>query len=341
VLARLAYPFWNRDERRIRAFFRLFLPLLGLIAVSPVFVRQLVLRLSAPISIEPAVRYAFRAARGAEQSNVEAVFAECASYPLWTFLVLVVALWLPCRFVDRRSIDDLGLRIDRSYWIDVAFGALLGGALMTAILGVEIIFGWASYRAAPDATNGIPRFAFVPIGAFAFLAVAIVEELIFRGYQLTNMAEGLRSRWLSAPSAVLSALCFSSTLFGFMHVLNPNATLVSTANIVVAGLMLGIGFVMTGRLAIPLGIHFSWNFFQNLYGMPVSGLDHLFFASLLSRHETGPDWITGGTFGPEGGITGLAAIVAGTLCIFGWLRLRYGSLGVDAAIAMPPMFRVR
>ena len=87
-----------------------------------------------------------------------------------------------------------------------------------------------------------------------------------------------------------------------------------------AGLFLGLGFILTGELAIPIGLHMSWNFFQgSVFGFPVSGLK--LGDSLITIQQGGPDFITGGTFGPEAGLIGLAAIILGGLMIVLWLRM--------------------
>ena len=84
-----------------------------------------------------------------------------------------------------------------------------------------------------------------------------------------------------------------------LHANNPNATLLSTLNIVLAGLMLGFGYVLSGELAIPIGLHTTWNLFQNaVYGFPVSGFGP-FGATFLATAQTGPDLWTGGSLAPR------------------------------------------
>src|SRR5690606_7193365 len=139
----------------------------------------------------------------------------------------------------------------------------------------------------------VPRLAFVPATLFVFIAVAFYEELMSRGYHLTNLAEGFTCRWIPPRSAVMLAAFVSSAVFGLAHAGNPNATFMSTGNIVIAGMMLAAGYVTTGQLAIPMGIHLSWNFCQNLFGMPVSGQSTFFYGSILARQESGDPLVTG------------------------------------------------
>lgn len=328
----LALPFWNFDERRLRALLRMILALaIPIVLARMIFDVGKKLLMMPPAwlgAVEPVIE---EHAIHARERNFEATFGD-ASLSMVTTLMVVFVVWAAARYLDRRPLDDLGLRIDRSFWIDAVFGFALGGVLMGGILGAEVVFGWATYQQAGE-VGDVPHAAYAAVSLFTFLSVAINEELVFRGYQMTNLAEGLESRWFRPAVAVFLAMSITSALFGLAHADNPNATLGSTGNIVLAGMWLALGYVLTGRLAIPLGIHFSWNFFQNLFGMPVSGQDRFFVSSVLTRTASGPEWITGGPFGPEGGMTGLAAMAIGTALTLAWVRFRYGALRIDAAIA--------
>jgi hypothetical protein len=142
--------------------------------------------------------------------------------------------------------------------------------------------------------------------------------LFARGYSISNLAEGLNLPRISSKAAVLIAYLFTSIVFGFLHGNNPNATLASSLNLTLAGLFLGLGFVLTGELALPVGLHITWNFFMgHVFGFPVSGVDDNL--SLLAAQQSGPAVWTGGAFGPEGGLLGVAAILFGMLLVWGWV----------------------
>jgi hypothetical protein len=100
--------------------------------------------------------------------------------------------------------------------------------------------------------------------------------------------------------------------------------------------MLAAGYVLTGDLAVPIGLHTTWNLFQGgVYGFPVSGLG--VGASVVAVEETGPDVVTGGAFGPEAGLLGLGAMVVGTAAIAAWVRWRTGDLRIDPAVTTPEL----
>jgi membrane protease YdiL (CAAX protease family) len=179
----------------------------------------------------------------------------------------------------------------------------LGALLMSAVFLVELGFGWITVTGAfRSLAPGTPFALAMLLPATFFVCVGVYEELLFRGYQLRNAAEGLNLPVVGPRNAVILAWVLSSALFGYLHANNPNATLLSTVNISVAGLMLGLGYVLTGELAIPIGLHVTWNLFQGgVFGFPVSGREPL-GASVLSTDQAGPGLWTGGPFGPEGGL---------------------------------------
>jgi hypothetical protein len=100
--------------------------------------------------------------------------------------------------------------------------------------------------------------------------------------------------------------------------------------------MLGFGYVLSGELAIPIGLHITWNLFQGaVYGFPVSGFGP-FGATFLATEQGGPKLWTGGSFGPEGGLLGPAAMLLGILLISLWIRLRQGKISLHSPIAEGP-----
>lgn len=246
----------------------------------------------------------------------------------------VLSVWLATRFLDRRPFRDLGFSLDRGWWLDLSFGMSLGALLMTIIFLVEAGLGWISVTGAFETVGtGAPFALSILLPAAAFACVGIYEETVSRGYQLRNAAEGLNYPAVGPRGAVLAAWVLSSVFFGALHAGNPNATPLSTFNIILAGLMLGFGYVLSGQLAIPIGLHLTWNFFQNaVYGLPVSGFG-TFGASFLSVEQGGPDLWTGGPFGPEGGLLAPAAMLLGVLFTALWVRLRGGRVSLHTPIA--------
>ncbi len=304
---------WNGQERRLRALFRLLLQLLVMIALIAGFELALV----AVMQATPSGQLVWLAFLGQAAATV-------------------ISLWLATVLLDRRPMADLGFHFRPAWWLDLAFGLVLGALLMTGIFLVEWAAGWVSVVSTfQSGGSGLPFGLGMAIGGVVFLGVGIYEEMFSRGYQLHNMAEGLCFRPIGAAGAVVLAWVLSSSVFGLLHLGNPHASLVSTANLVVAGLFLGLGYVLTGELAIPIGLHITWNFFQGyIYGFPVSGTGHA--ASVLAIAQTGPEVWTGGAFGPEAGLIGLVANGAGALLLVAWVRLRQGQVRLHTGLARYP-----
>jgi len=118
------------------------------------------------------------------------------------------------------------------------------------------------------------------------------------------------------------------TNFDQFNVGNPNVSQIATVNIALWGFLFGIAFILSGSLAIPIGIHITWNLFQgNVFGFPVSGVTFPAEAvTFISIEQRGPELWTGGTFGPEAGLLCSLALIVGIILILGLVRFRQGNL---------------
>jgi len=250
--------------------------------------------------------------------------------------MLTIAALVAVRVFDRRPVRELGIVPGPGFWSDLAFGLALGAVLMTLIFAVEWRAGWiridaVAYTRAPGETFVA---AFLSM-AGVFACVGFYEELTGRGYLLRTMAQGFAGRRVRARHALAIAVVLSSLLFGLGHADNPNAGVVSTVNIVFAGIVLALPYVLTGRLAASIGFHAAWNFFQStVYGFPTSGFISP-ASALLIEHGGPPGW-TGGAFGPEAGLLGLLALVLATAAILWRERRRSGRVAVCAALVEGP-----
>jgi membrane protease YdiL (CAAX protease family) len=246
----------------------------------------------------------------------------------------VLTVWLAGRFLDKRPFSDFGFHLGAGWWLDLLFGMILGALLMTVVFFLELGLGWVRVTGAFETYGTDAPFAFcmlLPLAAF--VCIGFYEETLSRGYQLKNAAEGLNYPSLGPRGAVVLAWVLTSVFFGALHADNPNATPISTFNIVLAGLMLGLGYVLSGELAIPIGLHISWNLFQGaIYGFPVSGLGP-FGATLLETEQGGPELWTGGSFGPEGGLLIPVVMLLGMSLIALWTRLRTGKVSLSTSVA--------
>jgi membrane protease YdiL (CAAX protease family) len=257
------------------------------------------------------------------------------SAPVVTALSLglcLVLIWFVGCFLDRRRIKDYGYHLTAGWWLDFGFGLLLGAVLMSGVFLTERLAGWIEVTP-PLLHDGVQAWGKAALtGVAFFFTVALSEEFMSRGYQLRNLAEGIAGRRVGPRTAIVAAWLISSCLFGLFHRFNPNATNVSTLNIMLAGILLGLPYILTGELAISIGLHLTWNLFQGtVYGFPVSGTRPT--KEFLVLKQSGPDLWTGGKFGPEAGLLGIAAMIIGCALVVAWFKYRRRRVAIDVVVA--------
>jgi membrane protease YdiL (CAAX protease family) len=214
------------------------------------------------------------------------------------YLAGVVALtWAFCRFVDRTSLRSLGLR--RQGWLaKVAAGWGLGTFLQLVAFAALGIAGWLTVERSGSTALGLGA------SVLSWLIISFNEELAFRGYILQRLTQA----W-GLPAAVV----VSSLIFTMVHVLNPNVQPLAMVSLFVAGLLLACAYLVSRSLWLPIGLHIGWNLAEvNLLGFPGSGVPE---SALVRSVVHGPELMTGGAFGPEGGLVGLAATALGILIL--------------------------
>jgi len=328
MLSKLFLPFWNPNERRLRSFWRLLLQIVLLLIITIILMLGvIVIAISILATRGMALTdpgFADALIRSIVQDPVLDALTRIASF-LGIVLSIIAAGWL----LDRRPLFDFGFRFTRRWWSDFAFGLALGAALMLGIFSIELALSWITITGTFYSADNF--LISILVYLVAFIGVGIQEELFSRGYQLRNVAEGMNWRFLGPRAALVIGYVGSSVVFGALHLGNPNTSAISTMNLIIAGLFLGLGFVLTGELAIPIGLHIAWNFFQgNVFGFPVSGIP--ITSTFIAIQQGGPDWITGGAFGPEAGILGLAAMAIGSLLIVLWVRWQHGGIALQKPI---------
>lgn len=207
------------------------------------------------------------------------------------------------RRTQRPVLDGLGLVVDRLAPADLGVGVLIAGLAMCTILAVQV--GLHGTRVS-DATGSGALAA----TAAGMLLTAFKEEFIMRGLLLSGLLRLLHGR--AAVAIALSALAF-----GLIHLSNPGASVLSVTGNALGGAMYGIAFVLTRRLWLPVGLHFGWNFIQGpVLGFPVSGIGE---GGLIHPVDLGPDWLTGGHYGPEAGLVGIASRFVIVAAVIGWV----------------------
>jgi membrane protease YdiL (CAAX protease family) len=234
--------------------------------------------------------------------------------PLFVFaqgagLVLAfgLATWVVGVKVLRLDLRDLRWKVDVRKTRGFFMGLLLGGlpAALAMVLGV--FAGGAAWVKDGGAATDFPGGVLVTVALLA--PAALAEEVMFRGVPLVVLA-----RLIGRPAA----LVLLSVLFSLAHLDNPDVTARAIGNVALAGILLSLAFYSPGGMWTAFGAHLGWNGTLASLGAPVSGLP--FDIPYIDYTMCGPPWLTGGRFGPEGGLLGTIAITAAIVVAARWVR---------------------
>lgn len=218
------------------------------------------------------------------------------------------ALFATSMLADQRSWTSFGLSFSKQWFKECFYGCLAGFAAISFLTLTFAGAGWLNII-----FHGFNLSSFVQLMGF-MIGVAVWEELATRSYLQTTLRERFELSY-SYKRASLIALFISAIIFGLLHGANPNLTWLAMVNIILAGLLLGLPIYRSGHVGASIGFHFSWNWSMGpLLGIQVSGInmENTVFISTLS----GPDWLTGGNFGFEGGFGATLMLIILSLLVF-------------------------
>ncbi|MEX2153331.1 MAG: type II CAAX endopeptidase family protein [Gemmatimonadaceae bacterium] len=228
-------------------------------------------------------------------------------------LALLLAHWMTFRTFDRRPWSFVWLDRAASRPKVLLFGCVLGTAPITIVSLLLVSVGLMSLQSAADG----PWLRTAVQMLIVLVPAAFYEELLSRGYLFATIAE-----WLGRRSAVV----LTSVGFGLLHLGNPGPNAMSIGVVILAGIYLAVVLLATQSLYAAWMAHWAWNWMMAaVLHVPVSGLP-------LARPdyqivETGPDWITGGSWGPEGGAGAAVGMLAGLAYLWWRSRIRPSSRG--------------
>lgn len=172
-------------------------------------------------------------------------------------------------------------------------------------LGLSLLVGGAHF--VPDTGTAQDYLAQVGRTVLLLAPAALFEEVAFRGVGQVVLARAIGR---------LPTIALLSTLFALAHLQNANSTALGLVNIALAGVLLGVAFYAPGGIWTAWGAHLGWNATLAASDAPVSGLP--FRIPAIDYQPGGPVWLTGGSFGPEGGVLATAMIVLATAIIWRW-----------------------
>ena len=226
---------------------------------------------------------------------------------------ILAALVFMAKVVDKRALSTIGFNLDNSI-IGLLGGAVLGAAIFAVPLGVLAALGMAQFQ--PD----LAGFNAVALGLGLLLCFfnVVTQEALARSYIFQEL-------WTKYGAWV--AIIITSILFVAVHaapILQGENGGVVALNIAIASVMLGLAYVRTGALWLPIGIHLGWNGLQGpVLGMSVTGQD-IGLGVWRVFELQGPPLLTGGSAGVEGGLIGLIGPALGLAFVAVTVRAKSG-----------------
>lgn len=224
------------------------------------------------------------------------------------------------RWLEGLPARSFGWAGHRGWFSDWLKGTLMGS--LSLVLAALIILLSGGYRFTFNAPQAGAVLKTILLSGIVFIVAAAAEEALFRGYPLQT---------LTRARLALVGLVLTSLVFAYIHRLNPNNppglppfTFLGLhfinlpfINTTLAGVWLAAAYLRTRSLWFPLGLHWSWNWTMGaLLGLPVSGIEELTPAPLLRAADSGPQWLTGGGYGVEGGMACTVALLVSTIIVW-------------------------
>src|SRR4051812_10712042 len=206
------------------------------------------------------------------------------------FLLALLATWA-CTRLRREPLSSVGFKLDRRWFREIGWGTLSGLGMALAVVGMIWAIGGVRFELDPARSVGA-----LLVGLYFFLAAALLEETLFRGFIFQRLLDGV-GVW---PAQILLATLFAAAHWGSPG-MQGGTELVAVLDLFLAAVLLGLAYLRTRSLALPIGLHLGWNWTQgHVLGFGVSGYDFKGWWHPVFQGKA--EWLTGGAFGPESSI---------------------------------------
>jgi len=225
-----------------------------------------------------------------EGNPLDATALVAFTFVPFSLLLLVLLAWV--RFVERRSLASIGIVGERK-WQEFLRGHAIGLAGLFGVVMVIWLAGGMQLMSVAPALSRPASLVPIVVLLFTFALQSSVEELLFRGWLLSVLAKKFN---------VLAAVLVSSALFSLLH-FNPRVHWLVPVGTFLFGLFACMWVLRTRSVLGIMGWHAGWNWLLAVgFGLPLTGLDVGLPALLVDLQPVGPEWLTGGSQGPEASI---------------------------------------
>lgn len=224
---------------------------------------------------------------------------------LLSFFGISILVYIRVVKIEGRPFSSIGFC--KEGWIKKYLTGFMVGAILTVSeVALLYSFGLISVNDSPSQSVGLSAIKYIIIILIGWVVQSSAEEIVTRGW-LMNVLSAKYNGWVG--------LIVSSTYFGFMHAFNPNISYIAVINLVLSGFLFGLYVLKTNDLWGACGLHCAWNFFMgNIFGFEVSGASAS-VGTLFDLNLIGNPSLSGGKFGPEGGICETIIIIVAIIVI--------------------------
>lgn len=238
----------------------------------------------------------------------DTLISESISEMLRKFLVcgtqiFIFFIWVKC--VEKREIKTMGFQ--GPHGIRAYFkGALIGFCSSTLITIILLIFGEVRITMTTSGSQYMYISESIFIMSIGWVIQSASEEIAIRGWLIPIL--GIRYK-------PIMAVIMQGVVFGGIHLLNSNVTVLSFTNLILSGIFFATYLIYSENIWSVCGIHFAWNLaLGNIYGYNVSGFEPV-GGSIFKTTQIGSNFLTGGTFGPEGGFVTTIVLASGIIIL--------------------------
>ncbi len=209
-----------------------------------------------------------------------------------TTIIITITIW---KLLKNKSIKFIGITNIKLCYKDLTLGLIMGSLSMVIVFLITITVGGC--RLSYSILNPVIS-SFIISDLVVFVLVGFAEEIFCRGY-IISMLNKIKNKYIVS--------IISSMIFAFMHILNPNVTVLSLINIFLVGLLFCYMRFKFENIWVSIGYHITWNYFEGtVFGFEVSGITQ---RSIYKTQYIQPNIINGGFFGPEGGLAVTVVII--------------------------------
>ena len=227
---------------------------------------------------------------------------------VFAFVLIYVILWAWLKLFEKRPFWTLGYETNDAL-SQYGRGFLIGAVMFAGAVGILALFGSVTFEQGDPSQQGFAALGGVTLVLIGWVVQGGAEEVLIRGWVLPVIGARYKA-WIG--------LLVSSLIFSLMHGLNPGLSAIALVNLALFGVFAGLFAMREGSLWGISALHSVWNWVQgNFFGFQVSGTN-ADGGTLINLMEIGADWLTGGEFGPEGGLAVTIVLVIGIAITLFW-----------------------